>query len=215
MKNSKCYGSGRKDHVFKLRCNVRGYLLPLLLMLIWSFVLTNDVNAARGPNDCDKSINRINYGVVFHYVGETRPTTSIWHHTLRIQMPTYGLESELLKTNTNDLTDRTSQWSPCLRQLDGEQGRKIIAHPLCRRFLKTVRFLIQISKDGYKRLYQLVEDLNDLIPDRAARGQAKGKRALIPIVGQFFPLCLVLPPKLILIPLTPMLFNYQKLSIKI
>ena len=35
----------------------------------------------------DKSVNRLNYGVHFKYHSRTTPTTGIWLHTVRIELP--------------------------------------------------------------------------------------------------------------------------------
>jgi len=129
---------------------------------------------AKGPHEVDRTVNRINYGVIFKYAGQIVPTTNLLRHTFKISLPMRRDAEDFKFVEKMDFMNHEKK--PCLRELE---DRKIEVHSVCQKFLKNIEFLMQISKDGSKQMHGLVEDIYDLVPESTRKGQRQGKRAIL------------------------------------
>ena len=130
----------------------------------------------------EDTVNRLNYGLMYHYKGEERPTTGIWTHTLRVQLPNYEFGREFLISNEgipNAEGVKRKNGPSCLAEIE---SNGFIAKELCTRFRRQMMFLVQVAREGHRKLFDLVDDIRNLIPERGPRGE-KEKRALLPFVG--------------------------------
>src|SRR3989442_815250 len=59
----------------------------LLLFIIIVLIMCGKVSIVNTLQDEDQMVNRLNYGVIFSYVGITKPTTTLLRHTFKVCLP--------------------------------------------------------------------------------------------------------------------------------
>ena len=115
----------------------------LLLFIIYVNVTCQLVGVVNASQEGDQLVNRLNYGVIFGYVGRTKPMTSLLRHTFKIALPVMkeSDEREFLKK----LDIISHERNPCLQE---REGGKTEIHEYCTRFYNNLKYLATISRDG-------------------------------------------------------------------
>ncbi len=151
----------------------RQFILFSLLLLLSAGQIAEAADAE------GKSINRINYGVFFDYVGQIMPTTNILRHTFKVALPLKRSSDEMEFMKHMDIMNQRQL--PCLTEM-GNEGMEI--HPVCKRFMRNIDFLLELANDGSKQMHRLVNDIYDLVPLTTKSKQKLEKRAILGFVGQ-------------------------------
>jgi hypothetical protein len=124
-----------------MSCGIQGYVM-LVLVLILSIIAP-----ARADRSADvsryRSIDRINYGVIFNHVGSVQPTTGIWRHVFRVPLPHHAFGQVFTVSDRVELNGTWIRRSHCLREIDSDSSQHT---NLCRKYLKHLRFLIQVGQ---------------------------------------------------------------------
>ena len=150
-KMKKCYG----ETVRKL--SILQKVGQFVLMYFVMTLLCTQIDGFKIDEESYKNldVNRINYGVIFHHMGMTKPVTAIWRHTFKVPMPSHRLEEDLKISEEMDLTETFNKQTPCSRYKGGPGVAGYVA--FCKRILRQIEFLIEIGTKGQKRLHDLLK----------------------------------------------------------
>jgi len=149
-----------------------------VLLLIGILLMGSGVQAGWQP-ESERTVNRINYGVVFENVGSVLPTTSIARHTFKLILPLQKDAQDFEIMRSMDLMN--SNRLPCMGEEAGIGEREHNA--LCHKFKRNLNFLSQINRDGSEQLKLLVEDIYALLPDSTKNKGKQEKRAVFGFIG--------------------------------
>jgi hypothetical protein len=152
--------------------------MKLLIVIITLVLLGARIGSAGPPLELDGTVNRVNYGVIYHYSGVVRPMTSLIRHTFKLALPRKrdSVDFEFMR----DVDEMVQGKMPCIREL--EQGKTDI-HAVCQKILRNMKFLKKVSSDGSKQMHTLVEDIYSLVPINTRRAQKQNKRAILGFVA--------------------------------
>ena len=91
----------------------RSSVWSLLLFIIFTVGISENVRQVNTSQEGDKLVNRLNYGVIFDYIGTTKPTTSILRHTFKVVLPMRKDAEEKELMEKLDILSHTR--NPCLQ----------------------------------------------------------------------------------------------------
>src|SRR6267154_1432308 len=126
----------------------------------------------------DQTVNRINYGVIFNYIGKIKPTTTLLRHTFKIGLP--------MKKDSEDaefmerLDVMSNNKHVCGHER--EEGESQV-HTFCQKFLKNFEFLKEVSMDGSIQIKRLIQDIYESVPIMSTGKFKQNKRAILSFVG--------------------------------
>ena len=122
----------------------------------------------------DHTVNRVNYGVIFTYVGKIKPATTLLRHTFKIGMPMRKESNDAEFMKKLDVLNHNKNlcWQ---RKENG--GVDISSY--CKRFLKNLKFLRMLSMDGTVQINRLIKDVYDAVPMISTGKFKQNKRAIL------------------------------------
>ena len=97
-------------------------LWSLLLFIILSMTIEREVTGMSTLPREEQTVNRLNYGVIFNFVGRTKPTTSLIRHTFKVRLPMRKNSED--REFVNKLNILSHERNPCIQQ-DGNGDKEI------------------------------------------------------------------------------------------
>ena len=149
----------------------------ILLMAVGNFWM------AEGQKE--KSINRLNYGVMFQHAGEVSAVTDIWKHTYAVSLPS---NEKLFMDPSAPLTyfDNVTR-SNLVRHCPPDDAASIAGHKMiCNMWAGNAKFPDEIYTNGHDRLTELVQAIHSLIPKHENGSKGRVTKSLLPFVGSIF-----------------------------
>ncbi len=111
-----------------------------------------------------KTINRVNYGMVFHHAGQLHNVEQSWHHTFQVQLPDVSVLARHRATVCDD-------------------GSRRINTSTCNRMRSVLTHINLVKSDSIRVVTEAVATIKELIPDLAIQVKSRQHRALLPFIG--------------------------------
>jgi hypothetical protein len=163
------------------RIKGKNVFVIVLKLSILSIVMSCNLLAVNGiVHVTDKTASKLTYGLYFEHLDETSVITGIQRHTIKILLPTHTFEEELNFESGGEVTGgvKLKQTIPCLRELEGKSAKLV-----CSKFRRNIDFLLQVAREGHTALRDLVNDMNDVLPETKMKRSKSEKRAILGFVG--------------------------------
>jgi len=143
------------------------------------------INTVDGNQNSGEIVNRINLGLIFHYVEDVSPVSNDWNFIFRVILPPKDIVNEFTKDNDEKACNAGNIGKPTTVWFHNGTSMNVISpRMLCDRFKREIDLLIRVESNAKRRLQDLVEDIYSIIT-REENSQRHDKRSLIPIGGSF------------------------------
>lgn len=109
----------------------------------------------------EKTVNRVNYGVIFRHVSQLDNSQQYWKHTFQIRLPVMPSQSRMTACHASRNTD------------------------VCNQMAEIVQSLNQIRSQGYDRVQTMIDKVYKLVPetDFPKNDKQRSSRSLLPFIG--------------------------------
>ena len=135
-----------------------------------------------------RSVSRLNYGMKFKFRGHFERVTQTWRHTFGINLPTHEFDAEFDFNKTDD----SKVLAQCVESLNLKDfgGKRehgtfhINPGTTCGKYSANIILLMNLAKNGHKKIRTLVDDIRGLIEQEPTL-KGGGKRAPLEFMGDF------------------------------